>query len=66
MALSCEFSAGELRLYAVISATEITKEILYMLYFLIFTSAVVPHCKKYLVKMTASAWLLQFQGSLNR
>ena len=25
-----------------------------------------PHCKKYLVKMTTSAWLLQFQGSLNR
>ena len=24
------------------------------------------HCKKYLVKMTTSAWLLQFQGSLNR
>ena len=23
------------------------------------------HCKKYLVKMTTSAWLLQFQGSLN-
>ena len=27
---------------------------------------VVMHCKKYLVKMTTSAWLLQFQGSLNR
>ena len=25
-----------------------------------------PHCKKYLVKMTTSAWLLQFQGPLNR
>ena len=24
------------------------------------------HCKKYLVKITTSAWLLQFQGSLNR
>ena len=24
------------------------------------------HCKKYLVKMTISEWLLQFQGSLNR
>ena len=24
------------------------------------------HCKKYLVKTTTSAWLLQFQGSLNR
>ena len=24
------------------------------------------HCKKYLVKMTTSAWLLQFQGLLNR
>ena len=23
------------------------------------------HCKKYLVKMNTSAWLLQFQGSLN-
>ena len=27
--------------------------------------AVPAHCKKYLVKMTISAWLLQFQGSLN-
>ena len=27
-----------------------------------FTNA---HCKKYLFKMTTSAWLLQFQGSLN-
>ena len=26
----------------------------------------VVHCKNYLVKMTTSAWLLQFQGSLNR
>ena len=29
-------------------------------------STMCPHCKKYLVKMTTSAWLLQFQGSLNR
>ena len=26
----------------------------------------IVHCKKYLVKMTTSEWLLQFQGSLNR
>ena len=30
------------------------------------TKCLCHHCKKYLVKMTISEWLLQFQGSLNR
>ena len=32
----------------------------------IYSRTVCVHCKKYLVKMTTIAWLLQFQSSINR
>ena len=33
--------------------------------FMVWFEIDIYHCKRYLVKMNTSAWLLQFQGSLN-